>query len=238
MRNLVIDIGNTRIKSALFEKNELLGDHVFETLETALDFWKNMEFQNALVSSVRFEQEELKSKLPFHFHFLSHELPIPIINGYLTPKSLGLDRIAAAIGAWHLAGKGPVLAVDLGSCVTYELVDEVGVYRGGAISPGLSMRAKAMNAFTARLPLIDLGQKPDHLIGDSTISCMQVGVWNGLEFEIKGQIQAYGLNFPEIRVFLCGGDAQSFVSMAKDHIFVVPNLVLHGLNCILNHNVE
>jgi type III pantothenate kinase len=238
MRNLVIDIGNTRIKSALFEGNDLLGDHVFETLDTALDFWKNMEFQNALVSSVRYDEEDLKSSLPFDFYFLSHELPIPIVNGYLTPRSLGLDRIAAAVGAWSLAGQGPVLAIDLGSCVTYELVDEVGVYRGGAISPGLSMRAKAMNTFTAKLPLVNLGEKPDRLIGDSTVSCMQSGVWFGLEFEILGQIQAYVLNFPEIRVFLCGGDAQSFVSMAKDHIFVVPNLVLHGLNCILNHNVE
>ncbi|TDQ17163.1 type III pantothenate kinase [Algoriphagus boseongensis] len=238
MKNLVIDIGNTRIKSALFSGKELLGDHVFDSLENAVEFWLNMPFDHALVSSVRYSMEELQKSIPFEFQFLSHSTPLPIVNGYSTPHSLGLDRIAAAIGAWELAGKGPVLAIDLGSCVTYELVDELSVYRGGSISPGMAMRAKAMNTFTSKLPLVDLAQKPENFVGDSTITCMQAGIWYGLTYEMEGQIAAYRLKFPEILVFLCGGDAQSFVSMAKDHIFVVPNLVLHGLNCILNHNVE
>ncbi|WP_026950753.1 type III pantothenate kinase [Algoriphagus mannitolivorans] len=238
MRNLIIDIGNSRIKSAVFEPKGLVGDHVFDSLETALEFWQNMDFDHCLVSSVRFEEEDLRRALPFDFLFLNHSTPLPILNGYATPKSLGLDRIAAAIGAWQIAGKGPVLAIDLGSCVTYELVDELSIYRGGAISPGLDMRARAMHEFTAKLPRISLKEKPQSLTGDSTLTCMESGVWYGLEFEMKGQIEAYRIKFPEIRVFLCGGDAQSFVSMAKDHIFVVQNLVLFGLNCILNHNVE
>lgn len=238
MKNLVIDIGNTRIKSALFEENELIGDHSFDEFDAALTFWEAMEFEACLISSVRFSKEDLSKKIPFPFQFLDHSTNLPILNGYLTPKTLGLDRIAAAIGAWQLAGRNPVLAIDLGSCITFEFVDDLAIYRGGAISPGLQMRARAMNSFTARLPLVDLDQKPENLTGNSTVSCMQAGVWYGVEFELRGQIEAYRLKIPEIKVYICGGDSLSFESLAKDHIFVVPNLVLHGLNCILNHNVE
>lgn len=238
MRNLVIDIGNARIKSALFEGNELIGDHAFGDLDSALSFWRTMEFGPSLVSSVSLSAEELAEKIPFPFHFLSYSTVLPILNGYATPKTLGLDRIAAAVGAWDLAGRKPVLAIDLGSCITFEFIDELAIYRGGAISPGLQMRAKAMNSFTARLPLVDLDKKPESLTGDSTITCMQTGIWYGVEFELSGQIAAYRLKIPEIKVYICGGDSVSFESLAKDHIFVVPNLVLHGLNSILNHNVD
>lgn len=238
MRNLVIDIGNTRIKSALFENDDLIGDHSFDELEGARSFWKSMQFDACLVSSVRFSQEELVQKIDFPFHFLSHHTQLPILNGYATPRTLGLDRIAAAVGAWQLAGKKPVLAIDLGTCITFEFVDELSVYRGGAISPGLKMRATAMNSFTAQLPLVDLAKKAENLTGDSTVSCMQAGIWYGVEFELVGQIESYRLKIPEIKVYICGGDSQSFESLAKDHIFVVPNLVLFGLNSILNHNVE
>ncbi len=238
MRNLVIDIGNTRIKSALFEGDALLGDHAFDDVDAALSFWNSIRFDACLVSSVSLGLEDLRQKVGFPFHFLSPDTALPILNGYATPRTLGLDRIAAAAGAWQLAGKKPVLAIDLGTCVTFEFVDELAVYRGGAISPGLKMRANAMNSFTARLPLVDLEKKPENPIGDSTVTCMQAGIWYGVEYELIGQIQAYRLKIPEIKAYICGGDSQSFESLAKDHIFVVPNLVLHGLNCILNHNVE
>jgi type III pantothenate kinase len=238
MRNLVIDIGNSRIKSALFEGNELIGDQSFIDLDSALSFWRTMEFGPCLVSSVKFSAEELAEKISFPFHFLSYSTGLPILNGYATPKTLGLDRIAAAVGAWDLAGKKPVLAIDMGSCITFEFVDEHSIYRGGAISPGLQLRAKAMNSFTARLPLVELNKKPENLTGDSTTTCMQAGIWYGVEFELTGQIAAYRLKIPEIKVYICGGDSVSFESLAKDHIFVVPNLVLHGLNSILNHNVD
>lgn len=238
MKNLVIDIGNTRIKSALFEGNDLIGEHSFEELGPAIHFWGSNQFKACLISSVRFTEEELFQKIPFPFHFLGHSTQLPIINGYSTPKTLGLDRIAAAVGAWQLAGKKSILAIDLGSCITFEFVDDMSLYKGGAISPGLQMRSKAMNSFTARLPLVDLKQKPEISTGNSTLTCMQAGIWYGVEYEIMGHISAYRLKNPEIKVYICGGDSLSFESLAKDHIFVVPNLVLHGLNCILNHNVE
>lgn len=237
MKNLVIDIGNSRIKSALFEEDELLEEAVFADLDQGIGFWATLSFQKCLVSSVRFRSAELESKFPFPVEFFSSNTPIPLVNGYDTPASLGLDRLASAVGAWHLASRKAALAIDLGTCVTYDLVDEKGIYRGGAISPGLKMRAKAMHAFTANLPDIDLSPIPHTLLGTSTDSCLKIGVWSGLNFELTGFIDAYRVKFPEISIFLCGGDAESFDSLAKDHIFVVPNLVLIGLNCILNHHV-
>lgn len=238
MPNLVIDIGNTRIKSAIFEKAVLRWEGVFDEVEEALAAWSDNKFDHCLVSSVRWTEVELLNLLPFDFIYLTDETKFPIANEYGSPATLGLDRIAAAIGGWIEAGKGPVLVIDLGSCITFDFVNQDNAYLGGAISPGLAMRASAMNLLTARLPLVELKEKPKKWIGDNTISCMQIGIWYGVEYELSGQIQAYQQDYPEIKVFVCGGDAQSFVSLAKDHIFVVPNLVLHGLNCILNHNVE
>ena len=238
MTNLIIDIGNTRIKSALFEGDKLIIEEAFDSLEKALTFWNSMSFDQCLISSVKWSQGELQELIPFQFAYLSPETKLPITNEYGTPASLGLDRIAGAIGAWAMRGKGPILAIDLGTCITFDLIDERNSYLGGAISPGLGMRANAMNNLTARLPLVDLKYKPTELIGSNTISCMQIGIWYGVEFEIRGQIEAYIKKFPEIEVFVSGGDAQSFDSLAKDLIFVVPNLVLYGLNSILNHNVE
>lgn len=238
MTNLIIDIGNTRIKTALFKGEKLLKEEVFEGLEDALNYWNSVSFDHCLVSSVKWSEPELQDVLPFQFTYLSPETKVPITNAYGTPASLGLDRIAGAIGAWAMRGKGPILAIDLGTCITFDLIDEGNSYLGGAISPGLGMRARAMHDQTARLPLVDLKVKPTELIGNNTITCMQIGIWHGVELELRGQIEAYTKKFPEIEVFVSGGDAQSFDSLAKDLIFVVPNLVLYGLNSILNHNVE
>ncbi|RAI94831.1 type III pantothenate kinase [Algoriphagus yeomjeoni] len=238
MTNLIIDIGNTRIKSARFEGEKLIEEDVFDTLDNALTHWKSVSFDQCLISSVKWSQDELQELIPFQFAYLSSDTKLPITNAYGTPATLGLDRIAGAIGAWAMRGKGPVLAIDMGTCITFDLIDERNSYLGGAISPGLGMRAKAMKDQTARLPLVDLKNKPAELIGNNTITCMQIGIWYGVECEIRGQIEAYTKKFPEIEVFVSGGDAQSFDSLAKDLIFVVPNLVLYGLNSILNHNVE
>ncbi|WP_075348915.1 type III pantothenate kinase [Algoriphagus marinus] len=238
MANLIIDIGNTRIKAALFNQEALLWEAAYEDLAQAKEGFDSLQFEDCLISSVRWTYEELRKEFQFDFLFLTHETAFPIQNQYASPHTLGLDRIAAAVGAWSKSGGKPVLAIDLGSCITYELVTERGQYLGGAISPGLRMRAKAMNQFTARLPLVELNQIPTELYGSTTVQCMQIGIWSGVRYEIVGQINGYQQEFPQLKVFVCGGDAQSFDSLVKDHIFVVPNLVLFGLNAILNHNVE
>jgi type III pantothenate kinase len=238
MASLVVDIGNSRIKSALFVDEHQKAEHSCDTLDEAIAFWNGLVFEKCLISSVKISKSELQSRLTFPFLFLDQDTPTPLKNAYSTPHTLGLDRLAGAVGAWKMAGKKPVLAIDLGSCITYELVDDQDTYLGGSITPGMIMRAKAMHHFTARLPEISLYPKPDQDWGDSTISCMRSGIWSGVKFEMEGFIKNYRLKFPEISAYICGGDSQSFESLAKDHIFVVPNLVLYGLNCILNHNVE
>jgi type III pantothenate kinase len=130
-----------------------------------------------------------------------------------------------------------LLAIDLGTCITYDFLNGKGAYMGGAISPGLQMRAKAMAAHTANLPLVEIS--PDvNLLGDSTVSCMQSGIYHGVMAEMSGIIQKYSQNHDDLKVFICGGDAKYFERLSKDHIFVIPNLVLHGLNRILTYNVD
>ncbi len=234
---LCIDIGNTRIKSGLFDRDELVEQKVFDSLETAIDHWNRESFDACIISSVRSSLDDLKSSISFDFIFLDRFTPIPIKNEYQAKSTLGLDRLAAAIGAWSLAEGDHALAIDLGTCITFDHVSS-GSYLGGAISPGMRLRFKSMNSLTANLPLIELDNAPDFKVGKTTEECMKTGVWSGISYEILGQIDDYSQEFPEMQTFMTGGDAHFFESLAKDHIFVVPNLVLTGLNCILNHNVE
>ncbi|AGA77131.1 type III pantothenate kinase [Echinicola vietnamensis] len=240
MKNLVIDIGNTRIKAALFHGEEQIEDCVETHLDELLLKVGLWEFDQVMVSSVRWSQEELEVMLPFGFLFLDRSVPLPVTNGYETPHTLGLDRIAAAIGAQGMAHGGPVLSIDLGTCITYDFIDDTHRYLGGAISPGVEMRFKAMHAQTAKLPLLEhipSAEFPD-LIGNNTASGMKSGVYHGVYFELEGAIARYQSHYQDLKVFICGGDAKFFESLTKDYIFVIPNLVLHGLNRILNYNVN
>ncbi|MFD2203907.1 type III pantothenate kinase [Shivajiella indica] len=239
MRQFVIDIGNTRIKTAVFEAEKLVLEENFETFESFSDYSKNLNFQYAIISSVTYNQEQLKEMVDFSFIFLSKDTPVPIENLYATPETLGVDRKAAAIGGRSIIENAPLLAIDLGSCITYEFLDAKDRYYGGAISPGLRMRFRAMHRQTARLPLVDLtaGERPD-LIGNSTVNGMKSGVYHGILHEMQGFIQAYQAKYPGLRVIICGGDSKIFESLTKDHIFVIPNLVLYGLNRILTYNVN
>jgi len=239
LRQFVVDIGNTRIKTAVFEGDKMLGEEIFETFEQFSDYSKTLIFDHAIISSVTYTDQQLEEMLDFSFIFLDRETPVPIENLYATPETLGVDRKAAAIGARCIIEKAPLLAIDLGSCITYELLDAEDRYYGGAISPGVRMRFRAMHRQTARLPLVELlaGERPD-LIGNSTVNGMKSGVYYGILHEIKGFIQAYQEKYPGLRVIICGGDSKIFESLTKDHIFVIPNLVLYGLNRILTYNVN
>jgi type III pantothenate kinase len=238
LRQFVIDIGNTRIKTAIFEAGKMVVEEIFETFELFTDYSKKTSFQHALISSVTYSKEQLEEMLDFPFIFLSRDTPVPIENLYATPETLGVDRKAAAIGARCIIEKGPLLTIDLGSCITYEFLDEKNRYFGGAISPGLQMRFRAMHRQTARLPLVEIsvGERPE-LIGNSTVNGMKSGVYFGILHEMQGFIRAYQSKFPGLRVIICGGDSKIFESLTKDHIFVIPNLVLYGLNRILTYNV-
>ncbi|WP_226389591.1 type III pantothenate kinase [Penaeicola halotolerans] len=236
--NAVFDQGNTFLKIGLFEKGDLVDKASFSTWEEGLDWLKNVKVSHAIYASVgKALPDGALEKLPVSWFAFDQQTRLPISIAYDTPETLGLDRIAGVVGAHTLYPKRACLVVDAGTCVTYDLIDQKGVYQGGAISPGLQMRAQSMHNYTAKLPLVPLDAQVE-LIGKSTKKCLQSGVYHGLRFEIEGVISAYQQEFADIHVIICGGDAKYFEYKSKEHIFVVPDLVLYGLNRILNHNVS
>jgi type III pantothenate kinase len=207
-------------------------------MKECIDHCATLEFSHTIVSSVKWDKHELESIIPFPFLFFDHGIRLPIHNKYSTPHTLGLDRLAAVMGARAWGNHGPALAIDLGTCITYDVINAADEYLGGAISPGVSMRFEAMHRQTARLPLATLTKFPPPFIGEDTVSCLQSGVFFGVREELKGMIKAYAHIYPDLKVFICGGDAEYFESLTKDHIFVIPNLVLYGLERILTYNVD
>lgn len=237
-RHWVVDIGNTRIKTGLFEKGILLESKSFSEIAKCNDYLMPKEADRVLITSVKLSLNELKEIFTFPFLYFDHQTPLEITNSYKTPQTLGLDRLAGVIGTRSFKKEADVLVVDMGTCITYDYLNKKNNYLGGAISPGLRMRARAMHEFTARLPLVNVNNQEIPYLGNSTVSSMESGLYHGIAEEIKGFIQRYRESFGHIEVFICGGDAEIFESLIKDHIFVIPNLVLYGLDRILIYNVE
>lgn len=236
--NLVIDYGNTRIKAALFSGTKLHEKFLFSTSQQLKNFLEKERFEHSLVSSVNEPTEEVLSWINCTGKklLLATNLPLPINILYATPNTLGVDRIAAVCGAMEIFPKQNCLVIDAGTCINYEFIDAGLNYHGGAISPGIKMRFDAMHKFTARLPLIKEFNKAE-LVGNSTESCMTSGVVNGVLAEVNGIIEQYSQKFTDLGVILCGGDAYFFENNLKQPIFAAPDLVLYGLNRILEHNV-
>jgi type III pantothenate kinase len=237
--NLVIDFGNTRIKTACFEQESLLKKNIFNNADELQAAFTNTVFENIIISTVNQTVEEATAKLQASGNkwTLHRQLPLPIQILYSTPETLGVDRIAAACGALSVFPGKNCLVIDAGTCINYEFIDEKANYQGGAISPGIEMRFKAMHTFTARLPLVKWNGQVG-LMGNSTESCLQSGVLNGIIGEIYGMIEQYANKFPELKIILCGGDAPFFENQLKPTIFAAPDLVLMGLNRILRYNAS
>lgn len=190
-----------------------------------------------MVSFVRPAEKELdhlRSMFP-NLLELSSSTKLPINNLYQTPNTLGPDRLCAAIGAWSLFKGSDILVIDAGTCLKCEYVSAAGEYLGGAIAPGLAMRAKAMNHFTARLPLINVNELA-HAIGQSTEEALNSGSFFGLLLEIEGRASQFLEQFPNGKIVLTGGDAQHFERRIKTPIFADPILVPRGLYEIYLHN--
>jgi len=236
--NLVVDYGNSSAKVAIFNHLKLVEKHTFTEMNDLKNYIQTSQADNLIVSSVTTEADRVISwathaKQKF---ILTHTIPLPVKILYKTPHTLGVDRIAGACGALQLFPNCSSLVIDAGTCITYDFIDAKGNYHGGGISPGLMMRFKAVHTFTARLPLVNPLEQPD-LIGNSTESSIQSGVIYGLMGEIEGIIARYRIQYPDLKVILCGGDARFFENKLKDSIFASPDLVLIGLNSVLIHNV-
>ncbi len=237
--NLIIDQGNTLFKTALFNGNELINASKFKYSETD-DFknWAQKNYTNDLriiTSSVTNDIIQLNDLHIQQHIILNSETKLPITNKYLTPKTLGNDRIANATAAWCLNPNQNSLIIDMGTCIKYDIINLCGEYLGGNISPGLQMRYKALHSFTDKLPLLHSNQTIQ-TFGSTTNSSLACGVELGIKHEIDGFIQQYKSQFSQLTIFMTGGDAKHFDKYFKSAIFAHSNLTLIGLNEILRYN--
>jgi type III pantothenate kinase len=239
--NLVIDAGNTLLKLAVFEGHKKIAETRIEhtLLEEIELFLKPFAVDKAILSSVAEENPALIPFLKSHYAtlLLDHHTPLPITNTYESKETLGTDRIACAVGAAGLFPGSDVLSIDAGTCIKYDMVSAKGEYLGGGISPGLRMRISALHTFTARLPLLDLSLPP-HFIGKTTRDSMLSGAVVGAIAEVDGMIDRYRESFPGLKVVLSGGDLGYFEKSLKNRIFAVPDLVMQGLNLILEYHAK
>jgi type III pantothenate kinase len=239
---LAVDIGNTRIKGGVFEGRELIFNDVSQKEAVyAIKDWVEAypSINGIIISSVRkgLDPELIPIPETIHHIMLDDETELPIRLDYKTPETLGHDRIALAAGAWTRFPNKNSLVIDLGTCITMEVVSSEGIYLGGRISPGMKMRFDAMHKGTDGLPLISPDSKWPDEMGKSTEESMKAGVIHGILNEINDAIKGFSEEFNEIEVLITGGDSKLFENQFKSHIFADPNLVLHGLNSILLYNI-
>ena len=245
MTCLVIDIGNTYTKIAVFKRNELLRTGQYQTVdtETLSSFLNNISVDKAIISSVKKENDDwqiiLAQKIPLTY--FNSALTKGITNHYLTPKTLGRDRLAAVMGAWYLYPGKTSMVIDGGTTITYDWIDAEGNYFGGSISPGLNMRYKALNYYTASLPLVDPDETFEAGYGNDTKSAIRSGVQNGIKHELTGFIESCKKDGQELNIILSGGDSIFFDTLLKNSIFapyikIEPYLVLKGLNAAIQNN--
>ena len=238
--NLVIDIGNSKVKVAVFELDTIITTAVFDEIYF-LDEVKRISNQYAIersiVSSVKDINEEYLEelqKLPFLIT-LNSDTQLPFKNLYATPSTLGNDRIALAAAAASIYPSQNSLVIDAGTCITYDFINAKNEYLGGAISPGIDMRYKSLQKYTGKLPLLSKNEE-FNLIGTSTSTSIHSGVINGVICEIKGVIAQYEQDFGDLTIVLTGGDTKFLFKQLKNSIFANQNFLLSGLNKILTFN--
>lgn len=236
--DLVIDIGNTRTKLALFDgervvefRNVSQNEH-----DAVLATAKGWQPRRCALGSVARDEPELVRELERIAPVLviNGATPAPLQNAYCTSLTLGADRLANAVAAAACFPGRASLAIDLGTCITYDLVDADGIYRGGAISPGLTMRAQAMHAYSARLPIVD-SEGAVETFASSTTDSLRSGITHGVLHEVRGFIHAHMHQATDSAVVLTGGDAPRMIRALKSGIFAHPFLTLEGYRLILAH---
>ncbi len=243
MISLIIDIGNSRTKIALFNEHDLMFNVPIDRL--SIDHLRMLKDEHpqlirAILSSVKEKDVQLTEFLSSNFDLfieLDHTTPLPLENLYETPETLGKDRLAAAVGANELFPNRNLLIIDAGTAITYDLVTDSNQYLGGNISPGLEMRFKALNHFTGKLPLLKSAEDFP-IIGKNTNEAIRSGVQNGMIYEISQTIETFNRNYQNLMVIMTGGDSYFFDKKLNYSIFVNFNLTLIGLNRILDYNAK
>lgn len=241
--NLVIDIGNTRTKFSVFNRDEvLISVPVDEITPKHIEILKNEhpDLKKAILSSVKDCPVQLRDALNQHFKIfieLNSETPLPIDNCYQTKETLGNDRIAAVTGAYDLFPNTNNLVIDAGTALTYDLINDKNQYLGGNISPGFEIRFKALHHFTGKLPLIQSADM-NKLFGTTTEEAMRIGVQNGIFYEVDKTIDHFKEFYSNLNVIMTGGNANFFDKKLKNSFFVHFNLIALGLNRILEYNGE
>tara|TARA_A100000164_G_scaffold365211_1_gene384519 strand:+ start:561 stop:1289 length:729 start_codon:yes stop_codon:yes gene_type:complete len=241
--HLVIDLGNSKIKFFVFQENRIL----YRAFQPILE-WENTLRQiqkkypaisNCIISDVNGSiTDDLKNSLGLiSVLFCSSRLKLPFRTMYKPKKQLGADRIALVSACILDYPNKNVLVIDLGTCITYDLIDNKGLHHGGAISPGFIMRYKSLNFFTGSLPLLN-PKISDKFLGDSTKSSIHAGVTNGIIAEINERICYHKKNFKDLIVIFSGGDALRLSKPFKNKIFTDTNFLAKGLNFILASNLS
>lgn len=239
MQSIVVDLGNTSVKYGIFEGDALIKQGHFQELDELPQELLQQPYENAIIATVAGNTQSIKERLVVHGKLieLSAQTALPVLNQYKTPQTLGVDRIAAAVGANYFFPNRNCLVFDAGTCITHEFITSDGSYQGGGIAPGIAMKFKALHTFTKRLPLVEQTSEAYPLTGQTTQESIQSGVLHGTVAELNGIIQQYSAKAADLVVILCGGDAGFFESKLKGRIFVIPELVLIGLHRILIYNV-
>lgn len=239
--NLVLDFGNTRIKAGVFEGETLIEKRIFDSeieLLASLDSFKAIK--NCLIGSVTNQHSKASEVLSATFKTLvfTATTSIPLKNQYKSAATLGSDRLAASVGAYSFFPDQNVLTIDAGTCIKYNFTDSENNYLGGAISPGIAMRLKAMHNYTAALPLIEADKNFNKLVGQTTTESLLNGALLGSACEADAMIDRYAAAYTNLQVVITGGDADYLCKQLKNRFFANQNILLVGLNTILNLNIE
>ena len=239
--NLIIDLGNTRIKYFVFNNNNEI-----DSTNLNLDDWeielnklldKYPSISRCIISdvngSITREVENFLSPLPYIY--CSSELKLPFESRYKPFNQLGSDRIALITSSVIEYPKENILIIDLGTCITYDILTNNAIHLGGSISPGYLMRYKALNKFSGKLPLLE-PQMVFNVIGENTEQAIHSGVTNGVISEVKETVNYYKKEYKFLKIILSGGDAQKLSKTLKNTIFANENFLAKGLNFILSNN--
>jgi type III pantothenate kinase len=239
--NLIIDIGNSSVKLALYNNGMISGSARFKTATTALlkEFAAGHKIKHIIVSSVSGQQEaiaDFAALISASLYILSYKSKLPFAIEYQTPETLGADRIAAAAGAYKSFAGSKLLIIDAGTAITFDFLDGE-IYRGGNISPGIDMRFRALNKFTNSLPLMKTREN-FHSPGRNTGEAIVAGVVSGVTYEINEYIRTFEEKYTDLMVIITGGDGSYLKARISYECLYLPDIVTDGLNFILDYNAK